>query len=244
MPGTVSVITAAIGRKELRQCIESVQAQTYEARHYVYVNGAEYHDASRVVLKDFPDVHANYLTDVTGYIGNSGSMAGIFAAAPFLTSSDWVVFLDDDNWLDPNHVQSLVDLAESNDLKWAYSLRRFVTVDGKPICDDDWCSLGHIPGIKADAPVLVDTSCYLVDRKLACRVGQAWTVAPMLGDRGFYMALHASGHRFGCTGLSTVNYRIGLNTATDTPEELLERAKQAQETFPGGFPWRKPTIYV
>lgn len=240
---SVTVITSSIGRPELRQCIESVRAQTYQAKHFVFVNGPGFHDPARQVLAEYPDVHAFYLPEDTGaYAGNGPSFAGVFAAAPFLTSSDWVFFLNDDDFYDPDHVESVMKHAKESDLGWAYSLRRIVGRDGAPICDDDWCSLGHWP-VQGTVDHLVDNSCYAMHRSLAERVGRAWTAMPLIGDRCVFMALKEAGARYGCTGRSSVNYRIGTGTAPDDPAGYLRNAESIRAEYPGGFPWRVPQVF-
>jgi hypothetical protein len=239
---TVSVITSTIGRPELRRCVQSVRENYSDARHFVYVNGPQFHENARETLELFPDVTAFYLPEDTGSYFTGPSMAGVFAAAPFLTSADWILFLDDDNFFEPNHIESMLKLVKENDLQWGYSLRRFVDKRGTVVCDDDWCSLGHYPIIGTNSH-LVDNSCYIVSRRLAQRMALAWTAVPIVADRCFLMALMESGTRYGCTGLSTVNYRLGTGTAPDDPEAYLRMAKQARELYPEGFPWRKPAVF-
>lgn len=248
---TVTVITSTIGRPELRQCIESVRRQTHpNIRHHVYVNGPRWHESARQVLKDFPDVHAVYLPEETGDYGYGtrenpkGSMADVFAAAPFLTRSDWVFFLDDDNWYEPDHVESVMRLAREHDLAWAYTLRRLVGRDGTYLCDDDWCSLGHWPVYGNSDAFLVDNSCFAISRRLAQRVALAWTALPVIADRCVLMALKESGARSGCTGRATVNYRIGLGSAPEEPELYRQIAQRvAREAPEGGYPWRNPAVF-
>lgn len=240
----IVVITSTIGRPELRRCIGSVEAQTYGVDHYVFVNGSRFHDAARATITAYPDVRAFYLPEETGDYGMGGSMADVFAAAPFLTRADWVFYLDDDNWYEPNHVESVMTLAREHDLKWAYSLRRFVSKDGQAICDDDWSSLGHSACNGVGPQFLVDNSCYAVSRRLAQKMALAWTATPFFADRAYFLALKESGERAGCTGLSTVNYRIGTGTAKFTAEQLLASHASARTQYPEGFPWRKPQVFT
>lgn len=243
MNKTVTVITSTIGRPELKKCIESVRDQTYPVNHMVFVNGPKYRWNALQVLQDFPHVKANYLHEETGdYNGSGPTCASVLATAPHLTNSDWVFFLNDDDFYDPNHVESVMNLVNGHDLKWAYSLRRIVTKSGDPICDDDWCSLGHWPIVGTDQ-YLVDNSCYAVSRPLAQKHGLAWTAFPMIGDRCFLMALKESGERYGCTGLSTVNYRIGTGSAADDPDMYLGLAKSIRLEIKEPFPWRKPSVF-
>lgn len=235
----VTVVTSTIGRPELRQCIESVRAQTYPCKHFVFVNGPRFHDEAKAILEGYPEVTAFYLPEDTGDIGAGPSMSGVFSGAPFLTSSDWIAYLDDDNWFDPTHIESLVRLAETNDLGWAYSLRRLVSKDGTPICDDDWCSLGHWP-VRGTDQHLVDNSCYLVKRSLATRYALAWQAMPVIQDRCFLMALMESGAPYGCTGQSTVNYRLGTGTAEDSPDAYRAMSRTLDSV---DKPWRTQRVF-
>lgn len=239
-----TVITATIGRRELRQCIESVRAQTYPlVNHIVFVNGLRYHVAAREVLKDYPEVSAFYLDEETGDYGAGPSMADVFVAATFLTRSDWVFFLDDDNFYSPTHVESLLGLAVEHKLAWAYSLRTFVDVSGEFICEDDWISLGYWPEFGSQSH-LVDNSCYAVSLSLAKRYALAWTAAPLSADRCFFLVLHESGARYGCSGLSTVSYRIGLGTATGAADLYRQTHKNMRARMMSKeFPWRKESIF-
>lgn len=240
---TASVITSTIGRPELRQCIESVRALTYPARHFVYVNGPKYHAKARAILEDYPEVCALYLPEETGDYGTGGSMADVFAAAPFLTRADWIFYLDDDNFYERKHVESLLTFAKSNDLAWAYSLRRVVDKSGAYICDDDWCSIGVYPARFSTDSFIVDNSCFAITRALAQRFATAWTALPVVADRCMLMALRESGTRFGCTGLATVNYRLGTGTAVDDPEAMKRVAGEEAMKYPSGFPWRMPQVF-
>ena len=130
----ISVITSTIGRPELRQCIESTAKQTIKCTHYVFVNGPRFHASAKAILDDYPEVKAFYLPEETGDYGVGPSMADVFAAGPFLTRSKWVCFLDDDNWFDETHVESLWLLASKHNLKWAFSLRKLVAPNGEFIC--------------------------------------------------------------------------------------------------------------
>lgn len=242
---TVTVITSTIGRPELRQCIESVRAQTHKASHFVFVNGPKYHASARLVLQDFPEVTAFYLPEETGDYGTGGSMADVFAAAPFLTRSDWIFYLDDDNFYEPSHIESLMAFAKANDLKWAYSLRKLIEKSGEYICDDDWCSIGAYQPRSAEIGTrIIDNSCFALSRRVAQRYALAWTALPIVADRCVQMALVESGVRHGCTGLPTVNYRLGTGTANPTRAQVLEIAADVQAGKPeGGFPWRKEQVF-
>lgn len=247
MTTTATVITSTIGRPELRQTIESVRAQTWPSvRHHVYVNGPKYHESARAILADYPGVTAFYMPEETGDYGTGGSMADVFAAGAFLTRSDWIFYLDDDNFYEPDHIESVLSFAEREQLEWAYTLRKLVDKSGAYICDDDWVSLGRYKPRNGseDGTRIIDNSCFAVTRKLAQRYALAWTALPIVADRCFQMALTENGHRHGCTGRSTVNYRLGTGTANATTEQVLAtRALVDAERPAGGFPWRKEEVF-
>lgn len=247
---SVTVITSSIGRPALRQCIESVKNQQYpgKIKHLVIVNGPKWHDQAREVLKDYPDVHAHYWMEETGDCGVGPGAGEVFAAGPWLTTSDLVFFLNDDDFYDPDHVVSVAKIVWENNLDWGFSLRKFVNPEGKPFCNDDFDSLGFWPCVYSETQWLVDNSCYAMTRKTAKEFGMHW-VTPGVGDRAILSALKASQKRAGCTGKYTVNYRVGgsappadsdyykINTLAIT--ELYPKDK-----FPEGFPWTKPTVFV
>lgn len=238
------MITSSIGRKDLIQTIESVRAQTTKCIHYVFVNGARFHDLAREILKNYPDVHAIYIPEDTGDYGGGPSMADVFAAAPFLTNSEWILYLDDDNFFEPNHIETLLSFIKKNSLKWAYSLRKFIDVNGKYICNDNWDNLGHWSEVlgRPEDHQLVDNSCYMVHRSLAKRCALAWTALPHIPDRCFFLALKELKVPCGCSGLYTVNYRIGASNKTPA-SEYLKADEVFKKQFPDGYPWKTPRVF-
>ena len=214
------------------------------AEHFVFVNGREFEKSAREILKEFPFVHAFYLPFGTGNYGLGCSMADVFAASPYLTPSKWIAYLDDDNTFDCNHLESLQTMSDKNNLDWAYSLRRFIDKDGNHLCDDNWDSLGHFPCAFSDVEHIVDNSCYFVKREFAKKAALAWTALPYCADRCFFTALDHLNLRAGCTGISTVSYRVGGGVKMDPHDpkcDMLTRA--VLEKFHGGFPWRREHVF-
>lgn len=233
----VTVVTSTIGRPELRQAISSVKGQTHPCLHYVFINGSQY---SVDYFPHDPTVKIIGLPRETGVTGADN--AGVFAAAGFLTDSDIICYLNDDDFFAPDHVERLVKLITENNLNWAYSLRRFVDLTGDPICDDDFDSLGFWPCEWDSSQYLVDCSCYAVRRSVATQLGHAW-YHPITGDRNFLHVLKALGGPYGCTGKVTVNYRVGLGTASSDLSYYRNNTALSRTNHPGGFPWRRPAIF-
>lgn len=86
-----------------------------------------------------------------------------------------MTFLDEDNTVDPAHYGDLLRAVVTAGAKWGHSLRRIISPDGDPVCEDRCESLGGITHtVNGAGDYLVDTSCYLIDRDLAVRASPAW----------------------------------------------------------------------
>lgn len=242
---TITVVTSSIGRPELRACIESVQKQDYplKVKHMVFVNGPPWHEKAKETLKDFPEVEAFYLREETGDVGIGPGCGNVFAAGPWLTNSDLIFYLNDDDFYEPDHVSSMVKIMWENNLSWAYSLRRFVDKDGKPFCEDDFDSLGFWSCVYSDSQFLVDNSCYAMRKDVAKRFGHCWSV-PAVGDRAVLRALKQAGLRAGCTGMSTVNYRVGGSAPPPDSDYYKINTEAIKARYPEEFPWRKKTVFI
>jgi glycosyltransferase involved in cell wall biosynthesis len=198
---SVAVVTSTLGRPVITKAIQSVKDQTRKATHYVFIHGAEYSDKTVPYLAD--DTVAIHLPNNNG--GNGYGMAPVFAMAPFVIKEDIICYLDDDNWYEPDHIESLVEMIEKHDLGWAYSLRKIVNNEGEFVCEDNCESLGCIPN--AVNQYLVDNSCYVVRTDVARRHSHAWYV-PIVSDRSFQSELMRAKIRCGSTGKHSVNYRL------------------------------------
>jgi glycosyltransferase involved in cell wall biosynthesis len=219
---SVAVVTATTGRDTLLKAIKSVQAQTYPCTHYVFFDGVP-------VNIDIPEgVKVIALPVKTG--GNSMMNGGVCAAAAYLTVEDYICFLDDDNWFEPNHVESLVNVIGNNE--YAYSLRKLVEPDGTFFANDDGEATGHFGD-------LVDVNCYFMKRELCAGIAPLWYKTNghvMVGDRYVWATLTQSNVPYAATGQYTVNYRMASRWNTKPYFFLKNIQKQSQ--YPNGFPWR------
>jgi len=152
---------------------------------------------------------------------------------PLLVNADYILFLDEDNWFEPNHVETMIAKIKSKDLMWSYSLRRICNEAGKYIGDDDCESLGKHPTFYDHTLNFVDTNCYCFKREYLVTVAHAF-YGQWGADRQFYKAAASTLPAFGCTGEATVNYRA--------PERLLGMFAEGNATMKkayGDLPWRK-----
>ena len=223
---TVAVVTATRNRRELERTIASVKEQTYPCRHYVFFDGVE-----SCIKDDVLDdtLMACRLPVQTGARGMMNG--GIVAASAYLVQEDMICWLDDDNWFEPNHLESLVKA--KGDKPYAWSLRQLRNVDGSFFANDDFESVGHHSGF-------IDLNCYLMDRMIAVQIAPLWyrtTGELMVGDRFVYQALKDNKLDNAGSGLYTLNYR--LNEKRDLRAWFFEGNIKSRANHPDGFPWAK-----
>jgi glycosyltransferase involved in cell wall biosynthesis len=175
---TVTVVTAATGHQNLVKCVQSVQLQTYPGvEHYIVVDGEERLEAVTVALGaarlGARPLRTVVLPQPTGKDNWCGHR--IYAATSFLVNSEFVAFLDEDNWLEPTHIESLVVAVRETGSLWAFSLRNIVDEHGDFVARDACESLGNLHHV-FDRPgeTFVDTNCYLLPREVAVAISAAW----------------------------------------------------------------------
>lgn len=241
----VAVVTPTTGASTLEKAIESVATQTSPGIvHWIVADGpAAAEDAKRIAdpWLGTGAVRFTVLPENTGAGGWNGHR--IYGAVPWLTSADYVAFLDEDNWFEPEHVHDLLEAIVREKAGWAYSLRRIVDRDGEPVCDDRCESLGpmHHTCLGLDDR-LVDTSCYMIERGLAVDVSPCWNGrARQEGrvevDRALCAALTAAAP-YAFVSKSSVVYRLGGN-ATSVQRGFFERGNASARVD-----FSKPAVYV
>src|SRR4051812_42596664 len=110
---TVCVITATTGHPRLARAIASVREQSYAmVEHLVVVDGPE-HDA-RVdgILEELEDRRGLKIIRLPHATGK-GTWNGhrIYGAMPMIAMTDYVCWLDEDNWFDEEHVETVLAAA-------------------------------------------------------------------------------------------------------------------------------------
>jgi len=237
----VTIITPTTGSKFLSQVIESVQDQTYKnIQHLVVVDGPS--DSACGILSEYlaiPNIDILKLPYNTGHDQYNGHR--IYGASTFLAKGDYFIFLDEDNWLEPNHVQALVDSIGDN--SWAYTLRKIVNQDGEYICNDDCESLGNWLSILND--YFVDVNCYMLRKDVALNFAPGWyrrarhpQEQPEV-DRLLSGWLRLKNLKASCTGEYTVNYRVASRADSVTGEFFLKGNEYMKQKMNGELPWRK-----
>jgi glycosyltransferase involved in cell wall biosynthesis len=230
----VAVVTPTIASEHLAKCIDSVDKQTYEdITHYIFIDGCQYEPKVREILVGSSKTR---MIELEENVGKGWYGHRVYAACSFLVNADIIVYLDEDNWLDPCHVQRIVDkIQEGND--WAYSLRKIYDKDGNFICEDNCESLGKWPVYFNSDVHHIDTSCFGVKRDVAVRIGQAW-YGQWGADRQFFNTLKQNFPKYECTNVYTSCYRLDGNPNSVTKDFFEQGNEINKQKYNGEFPWK------
>ena len=234
---SVSVIIPTTGVSELRNSIESVLNQSINTQCYVVCDGLNYKGKVSTIVSDYlgnPNLKVCYLPENVGANGFYGHRT--YAAFTHLVNSDYVLYLDPDNWFNPDHVKTCIDTIESNNLDWCYSLRKIHDKDGQYLCDDDCESLGKWPTFQEGN--LIDTSCYAMKTSVAIKISHVWHCG-WGADRLFANTIMQYFPKFQCTGEYTTSYRLDGNTGSVTREFFDYGNNIMNDKYNGIFPWQK-----
>jgi Tfp pilus assembly protein PilF len=238
-----SVITPTIGTAKLRRAIESIQAQTYlRVEHVIVIDGPAGEANARSMLPS-ESAHPCHVISLPFNTGAGGYICHrIYGACVYLVGGRYVVFLDEDNWFEPHHIDGLMRLVESQGLEWAYALRNIRDADGRLVGPDDCQSLGRWPVWNDPERHLVDMNCYLLRRDIAIGLSPS-----------FYRRVHDQENpdfrlcrflldrakRFDTNGDYTVNYTVGNASWSVTADYFLTGNNAMAERYRDNFPWRK-----
>jgi len=236
----VAVVTPTIASEHLAKCIDSVDKQTYEdIVHYIFIDGCQYEPAAREMLVGSPKTR---MIELEENVGKGWYGHRVYAACSFLVNADVICYLDEDNFLEPNHIETVVKkLQEGND--WVYSLRNIHDKEGKFLCEDNCESLGKWPVYFNPEVHHIDTSCFAVRRDVAVHIGHSW-YGQWGADRQFFGAIKKYFPKYSCTNQYTTNYRLDGNENSVNEEFFVEGNKINSEKYQGNFPWKSGQEFV
>jgi len=190
-PFDVAVVTPTVGRQSALDAVASVFAQAETLRIQLLI-GVDAPLASFTDIIERLDSGPPNVTTYLFYPGYSTSVrhGGLHPARDggvlrsvltYLANARYVAYLDDDNWWDSDHLQSLLGAIAGK--SWAFSHRWFVhPVTRKVVCEDSWESVGPGKGIFRERfGGWVDPNCLMLD-KLSCEPAIRWWSIPLAGD--------------------------------------------------------------
>lgn len=243
-----TVVTATTGRKELQACIDSVAAQTFkDVDHLIFSDGDEAfgrvlegHLEGRFTL-DSPRCNLIALPYSVG--NNQWNAHRIYGASAYFAQGDYIMFLDDDNTIDPEHIEQCLKICEDG-APWSYSLRKIVNKEGF-LFNDDCESLGKWPSVLHEQDYFIDVNCYFMPKILAVQISPLWyrkfrqPGQPEV-DRVLCHALRQIAPNFECTYQYTVNYLVASNSEMSVKPEFFQYGNAEMLTrYNGVLPWKK-----
>ena len=250
--GTVTVVTAATGHEKLVNCLRSVQRQSHaQVEHVVVVDGQEWHErVQEAVTQSEPlqkKLHVVQLPQATGR--NNWNGHRIYGAMSYLLNSEFISYLDEDNWLDPDHVESLLSAIRKTQSRWAFSLRKICDFSGNVIAFDNCESLGNLHRVFSKKDHFhIDTSCYLLHRELAVECSPLW-YRPWRALRGepcpdtLVCRQLLRQHPKTCSNRKhTLNYTVGNQALSVRAEYFLHGNQVMRDLYPNGLPWEQPRV--
>lgn len=228
----VGIIVPTIGSEYLEECLDSIKNQTYDnIIVYLVIDGDEYYDKVFDTIK-YNLRNINFITlpeNVGKWNDKNFYSHRIYAGISQLINCDYVVYLDEDNYFEPSHIESLVNTIENNNLDWAYSYRKIIDKDGSYICNDEFESVGKYQKILDYK--LVDTSSYMIKQEIAIRIASAWYGEWGI-DRQVYSILEQNFPNFDSTKEYTLNYRIGSSETSPKKEFFLQGNSRLKGEIP------------
>lgn len=236
-----AVITPTIGSEHLKQNILSLRNQ--DCIHYIVVDGKEHWDkVTDIILGMQLSEKVKFIT-LEMNVGKGWYGHRVYAASSFLVNEDILVYLDEDNWAEPNYIEQFRQIFDEPKYQWAYTLRNIATPDGQFVCQDNCESLGHWPVVFDQQRYHIDTGCFAIPRELAVKVGHHW-YGQWGADRQFFNAVKSAAPLFGCTTKHTLNYRTGSSTSRATVDMFQQGNAIASRMYGNeeNYPWHNLQI--
>lgn len=245
MSELVTVITATTGNEFLEDNLKSVADQTYpNVQHLVFIDGEENmpkcHRMIQKYKRDGLDIVVlPYATGKDRFNGHR-----IYGMGTFAARGEWIMFLDDDCFIDAEHVETNYKNVTERPNFWSYSFRNIVDADGKFICRDDCESLGQWPSVLHPEDYFIDVNCYFLPRQYAVQLLPIWyrkarEPGVMEVDRAMCMFLRHNFKDFDSTYKYTVNYRAGTSATSVQKEFFIQGNEKMARSFDNNLPWRK-----
>ena len=233
----VAVVTPTIASKHLDQCLQSVNNQTYKnLTHYIFIDGSQYEEQTKQILVRSPKVWQKTIK-LEENVGKGWYGHRVYAACSFLVNADVIVYLDEDNWFEPCHIQKLVDkINEGND--WAYSFRKVFDKDGEFLLLDNCEALGE-----ANSAWNIENHHFVDWCMWGMRTECLKAISGVLSNKGygidrtFYATAKQIFPKFVGTNLHTFCFRLGGNEYSVQKEFFEIGNQEILKRFNNKLPW-------
>ena len=247
----VTIITATTGNPLLVNCLRSVKSQTYpNIQHLVMIDGPErFGDAYKCiedsqVLSSEKEGYRLNVIDLPYSIGKDRwNGHRIYGSGSYIADGDFLLFLDDDNTIDSDHVESCIRTIEKGN-DWCFSFRKIVDKNHDFICEDNCENLGKWASVLHPTDYFIDVNCYFLPKLLAIQISPLWyrkfrePGKPEI-DRVLSNALRQFAPKFDSTYKYSVNYTTGNSALSVQTEFFLNGNAEMLRRYNGELPWKK-----
>jgi glycosyltransferase involved in cell wall biosynthesis len=228
--------------------MDSVKNQTYQnIQHLVFADGPGTWDGVTLAQMNNGCGTPDYRNDVIAlpYSVGKDRWNGHrqYGAGTYLADGDFIIFLDDDNYLEPEHVEQCLEVMKDG-AQWTYSFRNIVDKESTVICQDNCESLGKWASILHPEDFFVDVNCFFLPRQLAVQISPIWFCKfrepgqPEI-DRKITYALRQIAPKFDSTYHYSVNYNVG-NTPISVQDSFFIRGNaEMLKRYNNNLPWVK-----
>lgn len=252
-----TILTPTIANANLVKLLESINnltpSEEYQIEHLLVIDGPEFQSNVYDMLDIIKSV--NYISRIvmclpfnTGADGYQGHK--IYASISQIINADYIIFLDEDNTVEPNHICAYFNILKSNKLDWCYCLRNIISPEGNFVCKDMCESLGAIHSVFYNDNIhLIDTSCYCISKDILIKTSYIWNRKGLNDgsdpDRVFCDKLLSEYKNFKCTYEHTLNYRTSSRNNSVKQDLFLLGNDRIKHKY-GIIPWENKTdqMYV
>jgi len=204
----VAIVTSfhAEPLEQITQCVRSVAEQElhddHTLEHVIVVDGGDPAVVGRAILQSrMPTQKFPRVISLPVAHADWGDCArGIGALDAVARGFDAICFLDGDNWIEPAHVQTMIQLHKRTGADVCTASRTICRVDGSPMFFDK----------ESDGAAHVDANCFFFTRP-AFHLLPFWAFIPLshavIGDRVFWEMVKHTPTSHAHSEARTVNYR-------------------------------------
>ena len=254
-----TILTPTIGSIHLKNLLMSINQlithDQFDIEHLIVIDGPDYEQHTKQIINEIESHYQRHIcvlpynTGKTHYLGHK-----IYAGMSQFVNGNYIVFMDDDNSMDPNHLWTYYQrIVQSPALDWLYCLRKIVNAEGTFICKDNCESLGYLHhAFYHEDCYFIDTNCTCIRKEILIPLSPIYNRVGLNNDqdpdRIMSRTLMKLYPRFQCTKQYTVNYRTS-NRENSVQSDLFLRGNQwMNQKFPSGIPWEnsisKKELYI
>lgn len=162
----------------LRRCHYSVKNQTYKDTKHLLVSDGTHNPVIEGWKGEYFSLPASH--------NDAGATPRALAAiSAFSRQYDAIGFIDADNWIDPDHVEKMIETMQNSQASGVIATRRIHDLAGKEM---------YVDRIESNGVNMVDTNCMFLNRD-SLHLMSYWITDPsqrLWSDRHFWHAIQQS----------------------------------------------------